>query len=86
MVRDALARYCGIDSAALPPLEPPPADFPPIVIPDDAGSDEEVIRQAVSSACDIALDDRLLRESLSAPPSERPRAFARLRTGVSRPP
>ncbi len=78
-VRDALARHRGIDSAALPPLEPPPADFPPIVIPDGAGSDENVIRQAVSSACDIALDDRLLRKSLSVPPSERPRAFARLR-------
>jgi erythronate-4-phosphate dehydrogenase len=80
-VRDALARHRGIDPAGLPPLDPPPADFPPLVIPDGAGSDEDVLRRAVSSAYDIALDDRLLRESLSVPPSERPRAFASLRTG-----
>jgi erythronate-4-phosphate dehydrogenase len=80
-VRDALARHRGIDPAALPPLGPPPADLSPIVIPADAGSDEDVIRRAVSSACDIALDDRLLRESLAVPSAERSRAFARLRTG-----
>jgi erythronate-4-phosphate dehydrogenase len=80
-VRNALARHRGIDPAGLPPLAPAPADFPPIVIPDGAGSDEDVLRRAVSSAYDIALDDRLLRESLSVPPSERPRAFASLRTG-----
>jgi erythronate-4-phosphate dehydrogenase len=79
-IRDALARHIKVGPAGLPPLEPPPADFPPIVIPDGAGSGEDILRRAISSACDSALDDRLLRESLSAPPSERPRAFAGLRT------
>jgi erythronate-4-phosphate dehydrogenase len=80
-VRDALARYAGIDPAGLSVLETPHAGFPPIDIPGAAGSDEDIIRQAVSTAFDIALDDRLLRESLAVPPAERPRAFARMRTG-----
>jgi erythronate-4-phosphate dehydrogenase len=80
-VRDALARHIGIDPAGLPVLEAPPAGFPPIVIPDGAGSDEDILRMAVSEAYDISLDDRLLRESLAVPLTERPRAFARLRTG-----
>jgi erythronate-4-phosphate dehydrogenase len=80
-VRESLARHIGIDPAGLSAIEARPAGFPPIVIADEAGSDEDILRIAVSEAYDIALDHRLLRESLTVPSAERSRAFACLRTG-----
>ncbi len=80
LVRDALARHSGLSAAEAPGLEPGPPDLPMIAVSDGGLADEGVLRAAVSSAYDIALDDRLLRTACARPAAERPAAFARLRT------
>ena len=81
MVRDALVRHFGLDTASPPALEPGPADLPLIIVSDNAARDEDAVRTAVATAYDISLDDGLLRASQAGPAGERPAAFARLRSG-----
>jgi erythronate-4-phosphate dehydrogenase len=80
LVRDAVVRHFGLDAANRPPLEPGPAALPAIAVPAGFSPDEDVVRAAVSSAYDIAFDDRLLRTSQARPAAGRPAAFARLRS------
>jgi erythronate-4-phosphate dehydrogenase len=81
MIYHALCKFLNVQPTWTGWKELPEPDVSRFLLPEQSGTKEVMLREAVSQCYDIALDDRLLREMLLQPEKDRASYFMQLRTG-----